>query len=304
MSKYRTLSVVLATRNEEANIGLCLESVKDIADEIVVVDEHSTDNTRKIAKKYGAKVYKARHEPIFHKNKQKALEKATGDWILQLDADERVTGELAVEIKEVIDLSNKQLLKRIIDHSERLKGIEGSNDKKIKLFQRHQKLLEERDGPIGEKSVEVVAFFIPRLNFFLGKPLRRAGVYPDASIRLVKRGKAHFPAKSVHEQMKVDGEVAWLFNDLEHHDSPTFRRYLERMNRYTDLHAEELKEKKIPRNPLFLIHYSLFKPLFIFFKLFIRHKGFLDGMRGFIWSLFSALHFPLAYFKYWQMKNS
>ena len=53
-------SVVLATRNEEENIGPCLESVKDIADEIVIVDEESTDNTVKIAKKYGAKVLNTR----------------------------------------------------------------------------------------------------------------------------------------------------------------------------------------------------------------------------------------------------
>ena len=73
------LSVVLATRNEEKNIKACLESVKDIADEIIVVDESSTDKTRDIVKKMGATVYKVKHEPIFHITKQKALDKATGD---------------------------------------------------------------------------------------------------------------------------------------------------------------------------------------------------------------------------------
>ena len=294
------LSVVLETRNEEKDIKACLESAKDIADEIIVVDESSTDKTRDIAKKMGAAVYKVKHEPIFHITKQKALDHATGDWILQLDADERVTGELAVEIKEVIDLSNKQLLKRVIGHPERLKGVEGSRDKKIKLFKRHQKLIEQRDGPIGKKTGEITAFFVPRVNYFLGRPLKHGGLYPDGVIRLVRKGKARFPSESVHEQMEVDGKVAWLFNDLEHHDSPTFERYLTRMNRYTDLHAKELKEKKIPANVLFLIHYSFFKPFFIFLKLYVRHKGYLDGMRGFIWSLFSALHYPLGYFKYWR----
>ena len=293
---HQTLSVVLATRNEQENIGDCLESVKDIADEIVIVDEESTDKTREIAKRYGAKVYKVKHEPIFHKTKQKALDYATGDWILQLDADERVTRELREEIDKVVKLSGDEVIE--------YQKLQNSKHPKLqKLFQRHQKLIEVRDRKIGKDIGQVVAFFIPRLNFFLRKPLTHAGVYPDASVRLIKNGKARFPAKSVHEQMEVDGEVAWLFNDLLHNESPTFERYLSRMNRYTDLHAQELQNSKTPKNLLFLIHYSLFKPLFVFLKLYIRHLGFLGGMRGFIWSFFSALHFPLAYFKYWQMKK-
>lgn len=290
------LSVVLATRNEEDNIGPCLDSVKELfadlpaqAGEIVVIDESSIDKTREIAKGYGAKVYKVAHEPIFHKTKQEALELATGDWILQLDADERVTQELAGEIKKVLRMTNYELRERKV-----------SDTKKWNLFQRHQELIEKRDGELGKRTGEIVAFFIPRRNYFLGKPLIHAGAYPDGQIRLVKRGKAHFPAKSVHEQMEVDGEVAWLFNDLEHNDSPTLKRYLERMNRYTDLHARELAEKKTPKNFWNLLRYSILLPTSYFLVLYFRHKGFLDGIRGFLWSFFSAMHFPLAYFKYWS----
>lgn len=294
------LSVVLATRNEEQNIGPFLESIKGIADEIIVVDEESTDKTRQIARKHGARVYKVKHEPIFHKNKQKALDLARGDWILQLDADERVTDDLAVEIKKVINLKNEELLDRVVGYPERPRRVEGS---KFKFFRRHQILIEQRDGKIGKDTGEIVAFFIPRINIFLGKPLIHAGVYPDGVIRLVKRGKARFPAKSVHEQMEVDGDIGWLFNDLEHHDSPTFYRYLERANRYTDLTAEEFKRRSLSTSYLTLVYYSFFKPCTNFLNLYFRHKGFLDGMRGFVWSLFSALHYPLAYFKYWQMKK-
>ena len=73
MSKQNKLSVVLSTYNEEKNIGDCLESAKDIADEIVVVDGSSTDKTREIAKKFGAKVIKTTNPRIFHINKQKVL---------------------------------------------------------------------------------------------------------------------------------------------------------------------------------------------------------------------------------------
>src|SRR3989344_4351151 len=292
---HQTLSVVLATLNEEQNIGSCLESIKTIADEIIIVDESSTDKTREIAEKYGAKVIKVKHKENFHINKQKAIETATGDWILQLDADERVSPELAKEIVEVVNSPNDELLKRVLD---------SPSTKNLKLFSRHQLLIEQREGRLGIHNGQIVAFFIPRRNFFLGKPLIHAGVYPDGVIRLIKRGKARLPGKSVHEVMEVDGEIGWLFNDLEHHESPTLQRYLERMNRYTDLKAEELKQKNVGANYWNLIKHSFLLPTSYFLLLYIRHKGLLDGMRGFIWSLFSSLHYPLSYFKYWQTKKS
>lgn len=97
-----TLSVVLATFNEEKNIGDCLASVKAFAHEIVIVDGTSTDTTVEIAKKFGAKVHVTTNPPIFHINKQKAIDMATKDWILQLDADERVSDELAAEILGIL----------------------------------------------------------------------------------------------------------------------------------------------------------------------------------------------------------
>jgi glycosyltransferase involved in cell wall biosynthesis len=93
------LSVVLATFNEEANLPGCLDSVNGLADEIIVVDGTSKDKTAQIAKKYGAKVVVTQNLPNFHINKQKAIDLATKDWILQLDADERISPELAEEIK-------------------------------------------------------------------------------------------------------------------------------------------------------------------------------------------------------------
>jgi glycosyltransferase involved in cell wall biosynthesis len=272
------ISVVIATRNEEENIGRCLDSVKDIAGEIIVIDEYSTDNTVEIAKKYGAKVFLEPHHDNFHITKQMALEKATGDWILQLDADEVVTPDLAKEISSTVYGSPPAV------HN--------------KLFQRHQSLIEKRDGIIGKPTGAVVGYFIPRRNIFLGKPLIHAGMYPDGVIRLVKNGKAHFPQKSVHEQISLEGEVAWLSGDLLHYDSPTLKRYLMRLNRYTDLKALELRDNRVPKGAisflLFIIHY----PLSTFFNLYFRHLGMLDGIYGFLWSFFSAMHFPIVYFKY------
>jgi len=98
----KKLSVVLATFNEEENLDRCLKAVKDLADEIVIVDGTSKDKTVEIAKSYSAKVTVTSNPPNFHINKQKAIDQATGDWILQLDADEVVSEELGDEIKEIL----------------------------------------------------------------------------------------------------------------------------------------------------------------------------------------------------------
>lgn len=100
-----SISVVLATYNEEANIAACLSSVKDIADEIIIVDGGSKDSTVKISENLGAKVFVTDNPANFHINKQKAIDKATKDWILQLDADERVEEGLALEIKKAVNQS-------------------------------------------------------------------------------------------------------------------------------------------------------------------------------------------------------
>lgn len=96
------LSVVLATYNEQDNIAACLDTVKGWCDEIVVVDGGSKDLTVRLAKQYTARIIETDNPQIFHINKQKAIDAAGGDWILQLDADERVTSQLKTEIDSTI----------------------------------------------------------------------------------------------------------------------------------------------------------------------------------------------------------
>jgi len=100
------LSVTIATKNEEENIAKCLESVK-WADEIVIVDDNSTDKTVEIAKVFTKNIFMRDSFGDFHKNKNLAIEKATGEWILSLDADEIITPELSCEIQKAIKDKNK-----------------------------------------------------------------------------------------------------------------------------------------------------------------------------------------------------
>lgn len=280
------LSAAIATFNEEKNIGDCLESIKNLVDEIVVVDGSSTDKTVEIAEYFGAKVTVRENPPIFHINKQKSFDLSNGEWILYLDADERVTPQLASEIKKIISMKDEE-----IESYQK-------NLKQKKLFLRHQKILEDRDGIIGDHQKEFVAFFFPRLNFFLGKYLRFGGVYPDGVIRLFKKGKGYLPCKDVHEQMVVLGKVGWLENSLLHIDSPNFARYLQRNSRYIDLIASQFKKDETRKNMQEFINYFLIKPIWWFFITQIRHKGILDGPQGIIFSFFSALRFPRAYWRY------
>lgn len=255
------ISVAVATFNEEKNIGKCLESVADWVDEIVVVDGSSSDNTVEIVQKYKAKVIVTDNPPIFHINKQKAIDKCTGDWILQLDADEIVSKELK---REILDTINHQLA---INHQQITNG-----------------------------------YWIPRKNFFLGKFLMKGGQYPDYSLRLYRKGKGKLPAKNVHEQAEVTGKVDYLKNPLLHYPYADFSEYIEHFGRYTDIFAQEYRQQKLGISPISFINYMVIKPKIWFFLSFFRHKGFMDGLPGFVFSFFSSLRFPVSYIKYWKEK--
>jgi glycosyltransferase involved in cell wall biosynthesis len=94
------LSVILITHNEAHNIAACLESVA-WADEIVVVDSGSSDETPAICRRYTPNVT-VTDWPGFGPQKNRALDRASGDWVLSIDADERVTPELRAEIEKVL----------------------------------------------------------------------------------------------------------------------------------------------------------------------------------------------------------
>ena len=95
------LSVIIITRNESANIVACLESVA-FADEVIVLDGQSTDDTVELAQKQGAKVFLADSWEGFGPQKNKALSFASHEWVLSIDADERVSADLSLEIKRVL----------------------------------------------------------------------------------------------------------------------------------------------------------------------------------------------------------
>ena len=98
MTKPPSLSVIIITRNEATNIEACLDSVA-FADELIVLDSGSSDATVQLAREKGARVYSVDDWPGFGPQKNRALALATCDWVLSLDADERVAADLAAEMR-------------------------------------------------------------------------------------------------------------------------------------------------------------------------------------------------------------
>jgi glycosyltransferase involved in cell wall biosynthesis len=271
-----SISIAIAAFNEEKNILRCLKSVYDWADELIIVDGSSKDKTVQLIKKFDQKkkikIFIENNPPMFHINKQKAIERCTKDWILQLDADEVVSEELKKEILSIIKNpeTNRNMLGEIYRNS---------------LFES-----------------QPVAYWLPRLNFFLGKPLKKGGQYPDYTLRLYRNGVARFPCKSVHEQVMIKHQIqnskqfrnlklaiGYLTSPLLHYPYPSFSEYLRKWDVYTSLEAENLKKQGFKPSFWNFIKYFFLLPKLWFFKTYLRHLGFLDGFPGFVFCLFSAI---------------
>lgn len=135
------ISACVITKNEEANIGRCLESLKTIVDEIILVDTGSTDKTLEIAASYGAKVYTYTWKNDFAAAKNFTLNKATGEWIIFLDADEYFSDDSIDKIRPYLTLVNKQLkchgiCVRIININQDADNREMSSFTTIRIFRK------------------------------------------------------------------------------------------------------------------------------------------------------------------------
>lgn len=252
------LSVVLAVHNEEAMLSQCLESVRSVADEYVIVDGESTDRTVEIAQSFGARILSTTNKINFHINKQMAIDAATHELILQLDGDEVVDEELLLFVKAL------------------------------------------KDQPVPTNANSVLAWNIARKNFFLGRWLSKGGQYPDYVIRLFYKDKARLPQKNVHEQMEVDGKVGTAKGHLLHYANPTFSHYMMKFNRYTTAEAVRLQENNMPVASGFTSF--VIRPAAMFFSLYVRHRGYVDGVPGLVFALLSALQHAFVWLKYQELE--
>jgi glycosyltransferase involved in cell wall biosynthesis len=178
------LSVAIIARDEQRYLPGALESVRGLAEEVLLLlDSRTRDGSAAIGRAAGAHVL---IEPWrgFPAQRNRALDLCTGDWVLFLDADERVTPELCAEILQIADC--------------RLQ-------------------IKPQQSAICNLQSAIAGYWIPRHNQFFGKTLRGGGWYPDHQLRLLRRDRARYDeARLVHELVLLDGPAAYLDNHLLH----------------------------------------------------------------------------------------
>lgn len=193
------ISAVVSAYNEEKLLGDCLKSLKDLADEIILVDNSSQDRTANIAKKYTPKIFTVANDPVMlNKNKNFGFTKATGDWIISIDADERITTELAKEIKKAIKskgIVGFEIPRKNIIFNKWIQHSIWWPDYNLRLFRRgsgkfplrhvHEKLkvsgkVAKLENPIEHLNYQTISQYIRKLD----------GSYTESEVEIyIKSGK-------------------------------------------------------------------------------------------------------------------
>jgi len=238
------ISAVIMARNEEKNIEDALRTLS-FADQIVVADTGSSDNTLDLSRRAGAEVHSIQFDG-YGASKNRALDFCKHEWIFFMDADERVSPELA---------------RSIMSNIENSRGMDG--------------------------------FRVCRLTYFLGKPIKHSGWYPEHVLRLFRKGRGRFSSHLVHETAEVDGKTGRLSGLLYHRSYDNLEIYLEKMNAYSTLGAEELHKA----GKRYHLRDLLLHPPATFLKMYIIRAGFLDGFQGLLLALLSSFHVLVKYAK-------
>ncbi len=258
------LSVLIPVKNEINNIEECIRSV-EFAQEIVVVDSHSTDGTQEAARKLGANVIEFDWNRQFPKKKNWALENVEWkhDWVLILDADERITPKLA---KEITDAINTQ----------------------------------EYGGFYINRCFMFMGAWLRHCGYYPSWNIRlfkhKLGRYE----RLYISGDSKSGDNEVHEHVILEGNAGYLKSDMLHYAYPTIDVWIEKHNRYSNWEARVISELikepqngKMRANPFgnilerkrWLKNIALnmpLRPTLRFLYHYIWKLGFRDGYRGWV----------------------
>jgi glycosyltransferase involved in cell wall biosynthesis len=256
-----TLSVAIVTLNEADNLARTLVSVR-FADEIVVVDSGSTDDTVEIATSFGVKVFSEEWKG-FARQKNSAIDKCSGTWVLSLDADEELTLELQEEIRSMLDADE-----RIVP-------------------------------PVDGYRLRLCHVFLGRWMRYGGYyPDMKLRLFR----RVTSSGAAHFTDRPVHESVQVAGRVETMKKDFFHHGYPNLEIYLEHMNRYSTLGARIVAERGKASGTGLAFYWNVaLVPLLTFVWNYIFRLGFLDGREGLLLHLYHSAYISWKYAKAWQI---
>lgn len=161
------------------------------------------------------------------------------------------------------------------------------------------KLAEEIQSVIATSN-SMVAYKMPRRNYYFGRWLRHGGAYPDRQLRLFRRGKAHFPCKDVHEHLLVDGKVGRLREAMDHYPSNTVLDSLRKIDFYSSFYGRELARSGKKPTIAMAIQYMVIMPAGRFVRRYFFKQGFLDGWPGFLQAVIWGMDFQLRFFKFWH----
>ena len=261
------VSVLIPAKNEESNLHACLKSVAR-ADEVFVVDSHSSDRSIEIAESYGAKIVQFNFNGRWPKKKNWSLDNLpfNNDWVLIVDCDERITPELWEEIATAIKDEKYEgyyLNRRVIFLGKWVRYGGKYPDWNLRLF-KHEK-----------------------------------GRYENLHTEEVPNTGDN----EVHEHVVLEGEVGYLKNDMIHEDFKDIFHWIERHNRYSNWEARVYYNILMRKDDGGTIGAFLFgtpvqrkrflkkiwvrlpfKPMFRFILFYFVQLGFLDGKAGYIYA--------------------
>jgi glycosyltransferase involved in cell wall biosynthesis len=235
------LAAVILTYNEAHNVDWCVLSLRDRVDAVVVWDSGSTDDTVARAQRAGALVVQ-RPFDNYASQRQAALATVAADWILFVDADERVTPALMDEVHAAIAGAVVTA------------------------------------GAAGAPADSAAGYWIPRRNWIVGHEMHGGGFTPDYQLRLLKRSEARYDlAREVHEVVMLDGAAGYLKEPLIHYNYLTWEQFAAKQKRYAAYEARILAARGIRPRP----HNFVLQPLREFRRRFITLRGYRDGWFGF-----------------------
>ncbi len=145
----------------------------------------------------------------------------------------------------------------------------------------------------------VRGYRIPVRSFFLGKPIRHSGWNRESHVRLFDRRHATYNDRIVHEGVRVRGAKGSLKGVIWHYPYPTLDRYIQKMNQYSGLGARSLQLKGKTSSLFNAFLHAVLK----FNKMYFVQRGFLDGRKGFVLAVLSAMSVYFKYLKLWEMKE-
>ncbi|MDB6133683.1 MAG: glycosyl transferase [Verrucomicrobiales bacterium] len=251
------LSVPVITRDEAANLERCLNSVAGLAAEIVVVDSGSTDGTRAIAERHGAR-WSHQDWLGYRDQKRVALALCTQPWVLALDADEEVSPAMRVDILAFF------------------KDLREAEKQGGKSDGKHQK---------SNASALPDGASFPRKVWFLGRWITHGDWYPDRKLRLARRERAQWTGSPEHDRLEVPGPVRKCRGDLHHFSFPDMARYVTKIN----IFADEYLKRQLADGRRWSLAETLLRPFWRFVRAYFLRRGFLDGFPG-LWIAWSTAY--------------